>query len=408
MYKPTKVETEILDSIGYAAFKLWNVANYEKRNYKDLGMDKFPNWYDQKKRLKTNYFYKSLPSQTAQEVLKVLQGSWSSFFKLTKTGGVKNPQPPRYKQSAIQFTYLNNGFKMLEDGNIRFSIPKTLREILLKNNGMKIQYLVLKDNIFKQFSNIKQVRFTKLNSGYRISVIYEIAIMEPKQDNGKYLFIDLGVNNLFTCVDSVNNKSFILGKEYLSIQHYFNKQIAHYQSINSSQQFAKGVKYPKPSKRVLNFYNKRNNKTKDYLHKVTHYIAEYCNNNNITGVVIGDMTNIRKDKNLGNVNNQKLHALPFKTISDMLEYKLKRHGIVLIKQKELYSSQCPPDSKEVSYEYAQKSNRKNRGLYVADEKVYNADCVGAYNIGRLAMQNNLIQKIKVPTEVLSAPVKVAV
>ena len=408
MYKPTKIEAEILDSMGYAAFKLWNVANYEKRNYEELGMDKFPDWYNQIKRLKNNYFYKSLPSQTAQEVLKVLQGSWSSFFKLTKTGGIKNPRPPRYKQSAIQFAYLNNGFKVLDDGNIRFSIPKTLKEILLKNNGLKIQYLVFKENIFKQFSNIKQVKFTKLGSEYRISIIYEIETVEPKPDNKRYLFIDMGINNLFTCVDAANNRSFIVGKEYLSIQHYFNKQIAHYQSINSSQQSIKGIKYPKPSKRILDLYVKRNNKTKDYLHKVTRYIADYCNNNDINIVVIGNITNIRKGKNLGKTNNQKLHALPFKQMRDILKYKLELYGITLIEQKEVYSSQCSPDSRKVSKLYAKKSNRKNRGLYVAKKNIYNADCVGAYNIGRLAMQDNLIQKIKVPTEILSAPVKVAV
>lgn len=36
--------------MGYAAYKLWNVGNYEKLNYKKLGMATFPNWYDQKKR----------------------------------------------------------------------------------------------------------------------------------------------------------------------------------------------------------------------------------------------------------------------------------------------------------------------------------------------------------------------
>ena len=43
---------EVVGHMGYAAFKLWNVANYEKRNYKELGMSQYPNWYDQKKRLK--------------------------------------------------------------------------------------------------------------------------------------------------------------------------------------------------------------------------------------------------------------------------------------------------------------------------------------------------------------------
>jgi putative transposase len=58
-------------------------------------------------------------------------------------------------------------------------------------------------------------------------------------------------------------------------------------------------------------------------------------------------------------------------------------GIVLIKQKEYYSSQCPPDTPKVSKKYATKNNRKYRGLYITKDAVYNAYCVGAYNILRL-------------------------
>ena len=52
----------------------------------------------------------------------------------------------------------------------------------------------------------------------------------------------------------------------------------------------------------------------------------------------------------------------------MLEYKLKMYGIRLEKQKESYSSQCSPVSPEVSKKYAEPSNRKKRGLYVAGKK----------------------------------------
>ena len=64
----------------------------------------------------------------------------------------------------------------------------------------------------------------------------------------------------------------------------------------------------------------------------------------------------------------------------MLEYKLKLAGIRLVKQEESYTSQCSPYEKKVSKEAAQKLNRKERGLYVVNEKIFNADAVGAYNI----------------------------
>lgn len=69
VFQNHKESLEILRHMAYSAYKLWNIGNYEKRNYKELGMEKFPDWYDQKKRLKENFFYKNFPSQTAQDVL---------------------------------------------------------------------------------------------------------------------------------------------------------------------------------------------------------------------------------------------------------------------------------------------------------------------------------------------------
>ena len=132
-----------------------------------------------------------------------------------------------------------------------------------------------------------------------------------------------------------------------------------------------------------------------YLHKVTRYVVDYCKKKDIRTVVIGDLTNIRKDKDLGHVTNQKLHALPYKKIYTMLEYKLAMEGIRLVKQKESYSSQCSPMSASVGKKYACKANRVKRGLYQDKDYSWNADCVGAFNILRLYFQETgIIQKME--------------
>ena len=75
----------ILGHITYAASKLYNCGNYERNEYKKLGFEKMPNWFSQKRDLKGNMWYKSLPSQSAQDVLQRLDEGWKSFFKLKKT-----------------------------------------------------------------------------------------------------------------------------------------------------------------------------------------------------------------------------------------------------------------------------------------------------------------------------------
>ena len=116
-------------------------------------------------------------------------------------------------------------------------------------------------------------------------------------------------------------------------------------------------------------------------------MAEYCQAEHITTVVIGDMKGIRKGKDLGRINQQ-LHSFPYEKILQKLEYKLKRYGIRMIRQKENYSSQCSPKSDKVGKGFAQSQNRKYRGLYIDEPDIYNADCVGAYNILRLYLQKN--------------------
>ena len=106
--KPNKTEKNIFRSLTFASAKLWNIGNYEKKNYEFLGFEKYPNRYDQKKRFKSEYWYKSLPSQTAQETLNMLEKSWKSYFKLKKTGGIQNPKPPRFKKNVYNIKFLNN------------------------------------------------------------------------------------------------------------------------------------------------------------------------------------------------------------------------------------------------------------------------------------------------------------
>ena len=133
----------------------------------------------------------------------------------------------------------------------------------------------------------------------------------------------------------------------------------------------------------------------------------YCVNNARKQIIYAFY--IRKDNDLGNVTNQKLHSLPFAKIYMMLQYKLKMKGITLVKQSEAYTSQTSPLSRDVSKESAQKSNRIKRGLYKDGDKIWNADCVGAYNILRLHLSAKKINEELDPNELKNPYVaKVAV
>ena len=48
------------------------------------------------------------------------------------------------------------------------------------------------------------------------------------------------------------------------------------QSVWYVQQSERGIKYPKSSKHIRRLYRKKQNAVKDYLHKVTRWIAASC------------------------------------------------------------------------------------------------------------------------------------
>ena len=104
------------------------------------------------------------------------------------------------------------------------------------------------------------------------------------------------------------------------------------QSVWYAQQSERGIKYPGSSKHIQRLYRKKQNAVKDYLHKVTRWIAEYCIKEDIRCVVVGDIRNIRKEKDMGHKVNQKFHGLPYNKLYIMLGYKLKLYGIQLIKK----------------------------------------------------------------------------
>ena len=126
-----KVSQDYANIIGhmcYAAYKLWNICNYERYHYKELGIENYPDWYYQKKVHKEDLWFKQLPSQSAQEVCKQLDKAWRSFFTLKRTGGIENLRPPRFKQEGISFVYMQNAVDLeKENGRVRLSLPKQLK-----------------------------------------------------------------------------------------------------------------------------------------------------------------------------------------------------------------------------------------------------------------------------------------
>ena len=214
-----------------------------------------------------------------------------------------------------------------------------------------------------------------------------------KIDNGKYLSIDLGIDNLCACV-SISEKSkssfLIDGKKLKSINQRYNKHKAELQSRLPENKHW--------SNQLNDITKKRNFRINNYLHEVSKYIVNHAVSNNINTIVIGYNKEWKQDTNMSRKNNQNFIQIPFQKLIQLIKYKAKLKGIKAEIQEESYTSKASffdndeiPTYKKnkhaVKYKFSGK--RKNRGLYITSTGLkINADINGSLNILRKYLKCN--------------------
>ena len=379
-----KEEYNILRELCRTAKNLTNQAIYNVRQhyFQEKQFLKYESNYHE---LKNSENYKLLNSNMAQQTLKDVDQMFKSFFsliKLAKQGkySFKHIRLPNYlpkngyanliisminiKDDMILTIPYSNTFKKKYESKIQIKVPKVLED-----------------------KKIKEIRIIpKFNARFfEIQYTYEIQEENINLNTNNALAIDLGVNNLCTCITNTG-KSFIMdGRKLKSINQFFNKQNAKLRSIKDKQNIKK------QTKQQYLISRKRKNRIDDYINKTCRYIINYCLTNDIGTLVIGYNQSFQNKTNLGKRNNQIFTQLPFGKIREKLEYLCKRYNINYTLQEESYTSKASFfDNDELpiynadnpqTYEFSGK--RIKRGLYqTKNNYLFNADCNGALNILR--------------------------
>ena len=378
----SKKEFRNLKYLSHIAKNLTNEAIYNVRQHY-FQNKKYLSYNENYKMLKNSENYKKLNSNMAQQILKEVDGSFKSFFallKLAKNGqyNFKDIKLPKYL-AKDGFTTLVIGFVRLKDDIliVPYSnlFKKTHQEVKIKLPP------VLKDK------KIKEIRIIpKQNSRYfEIQYTYEVKEVQRELNENNALGIDLGIDNLCTCVTN-NGASFLIdGRKLKSINQYYNKTNAKLQSIKDKQ------KIKRTTLRQKRIARKRNNRINDYLSKAARIIVNYCLNNDIGKLVLGYNDDFQRKSNIGSINNQNFVNIPYRNLRDKLIYLCKLYGIEFKLQEESYTSKAsffdgdeiPIYDKENPQEYIFSGKRIKRGLYqTSGGRLINADCNGALNILR--------------------------
>jgi len=334
------------------------------------------NYYDLEYILKDKEAYRKLPSQTSQQILKLVNRNWRAYFRAlneykSNPEKFKNkPRIPHYKKkNGESISIFTNQQCRIKEGYLYFP----------KKANLKIMKTRIKEKL-------KEVRIIPLGVKYKIEIVYEKEEKNLGLDKNNIISIDLGLNNIITAVNNIGLDPIIIkGKVIKSINQYYNKQLAHYRSIeNKKNNF-------QDTKRIQKLHLTRNNKLTTLFHRISKNVIKYCIQNNIGIIVIGYNHGWKQNIKIGKKNNQNFVQVPFLRLINQVKYKSELIGITVKTINESHTSKCSfLDNEEIRHHKKYIGKRISRGLFrTSNGRLINADVNAGYNIMKKAFPNAL-------------------
>ena len=383
----------ILDKYSHLSNNIYNQALYRFRQAffkgKWLSYEKLDKSFKQSFNQKDCMLYRSMKSvHLAQQILKLVNQNMTSWNKARKaylkapqkfTG---KPKMPKYKTKGGKNIVIvdNQTAKLRANGIVEIPVMDSLK--------IKLQH--------KETNKIQQVRVIPKNNTFVIEIVYKTnKVIDYKEDNGRYLTIDPGLDNAFTLASNVKEfKPVIInGRPLKSVNQYYNKQKARLTRIYDLS------KQNRNTKRLnkLDFY--RNQKMLKFAHEASKRIVEIALSHELNTIVIGKNKGQKRSSNMGKRINQNFIGIPHQKMIEMIEYKANLAGIVVIQANEAYTSQTSFLDNELPINQNGDKARKRKGLSPVKRRVkrglfksnkgilINADVNGALQILRKVVPN---------------------
>ena len=321
-----------------------------------------------------------MAAQSAQQTLRLLDNNWKAFFKSIKDWSKNKdkytgrPKLPKYKpkDGRMVFILTNQQVKQKDD---LLHFPQSFQGFTMKPRCIRL------DN----FKKINQIRIVPNNQVFCVEIVYSISINDTlMQDNGRYMSIDLGLDNLATIVTNTSlNPVIVNGKGLKSNNQYYNKKRAYNQSV------ARHMNNKFHTNRLYSLMQKRNFKIEDSLHKISKFIVTFALSNDIHTIVIGSNKTWKQSISLGKRVNQSFINIPHQKLIEKIIYKARNLDINVILTEESYTSGTSfIDGESPNKEFYNKKRRVHRGLFISNKGVsINADVNAAYQIMKKVFPN---------------------
>lgn len=367
----------------HLAKNLYNHANFLVRS-EFLNTGNWLRYGDLEKRLRNDVdypTYKNMPAaQSAQQTLRLLENNWKAFFNSVKDWSknkdkyLGKPRLPNYKPKDGRMVFIVTSQQVRRRDDL-LHFPKSFQGFTMKPRCIHLS----------NFKKINQIRIVPNNQIFCIEIVYSIAVNDTLlQDNGHYMSIDLGLDNLATIVTNTGlNPVIVNGKGLKSNNQYYNKKRAYNQSV------AKHMNNKFHTNRLYSLMQKRNFKIEDSLHKISKFIVTFALSNDIHTIVIGSNKTWKQSISLGKRVNQAFMNIPHQKLIEKIIYKARNVGINVILTEESYTSGTSfLDRESPQKEFYDKKRRIHRGLFVSNQGVQiNADVNAAYQIMKKVFPN---------------------
>ncbi len=239
VYKFKNPKTEHIDLLCSISKKLYNQANwYVRQDF--FNLENWLRYKDLNFILKSSNHYKLLKAQTSQQILKILDNNWQSFFNAIKIWKRKRkkfngrPSPPKYKKNYSNLLIFTSQNSTIKNNIITLTMSKIFKETFQEfESPIEIPIPNYKN---KNFEHYRQIRIIPRRKFYDIEIVYEKEVKKSKLDTKLYLSIDFGLNNLITTVENRNVKPIIIsGRILKSINRQWNKCKTRLYSIKDKQ-----------------------------------------------------------------------------------------------------------------------------------------------------------------------------
>ncbi|WP_214627203.1 RNA-guided endonuclease InsQ/TnpB family protein [Paenibacillus agaridevorans] len=275
-----------------------------------------------------------LHSQSIQSVCHKYLFARDSAYQAVQQG-VKTARYPYKNKKHYNTKWAKDGFKVARNGTLSLSMGN--------HHGKREEPIVIHTTGLPD-GQIKEIELCYDNELY-LAVSYEDGFESKHYEKKQTAGVDPGEIHTLSAFCEDGESLMITGRKVRSIHRLRNKKLADIQQLQSkckkgSRQWRR---YQKAKRYIL---SKSEKQLRDALHKTTKLFVDWCVQQSVSDVHMGNVEgvqrNTRKKNRVNRKQAQRLSNWSFGKVKQYLTYKLEQQGIQLHSIDESYTSQtCP-------------------------------------------------------------------